>query len=395
MKISQKMTDLFEKYCNINTSFANGRHYAKVINLIKPLLEDSGFVTKEIKIPQKIAGGKNRINLIAELNKDSTLQTLIIYNHIDVVPADYKGAFKFHIKNNRAYARGAADHKGSTIAVLDSLMKIKREKLRFNLIFLLTTDEETHQLPQLEYLEKYLKIDPKNTLCFDPDTFAGGVTNSHLGLYQFTIKTFGKSVHSGMSHLGINAIKSLMSIYPTLEKIEQKYLSLNSDVQSFPKDGKTAKARSSFNINVIKGGLANCIVPDKAALTLDLRLTPEFNVAKEQKWIKNKLTNLFRNKNKKFEMTDGEICEGYVSQHHEIDKFESILKEVSGESGKYCVMGSTPVAHWTKKLKIPHFGLGVARYDSNVHGTNENCKLEDLATLSNVFSKYVHEENSN
>ncbi len=389
--VAKKTLTLLKKYCNLDTSRADGAEYSAVVDLLEPELQKSGFITERIEIPEQVARAKNRVNLLAELIRDPELPTLLIYNHIDVVPANYDGAFDLQIKNGRAYARGTADHKGSTVAVLDALSKIDRTKLRFNLKLILTTDEETDQLAQLEYLEKYLHINPKNTLCYDPDTFAGGITTAHLGLYQAVITVIGTSVHSGMSHMGENAIEQLMSLYPTFAKLSKQYSSIKSNAVTFPKDGKSDVVRSGFNCNVIAGGLAGNIIPDQVALTIDARFAPELDVEEEVAKIKKEVAAAAKKQNVQLSIQDGEQFEGHASAHPEIKKLENVLKSCTGESGQFCVPGSTPVAQWTKNLGIPHFGLGVARYESNMHGIDENCELSDIEALSTILRMYLTE----
>ncbi len=396
MQINPQLFDLFKQYAELDTSLSDGSTYATAINILEPTLESIGFKTQRLEIPETIAGKKHRVHLLARRIVDTTSPTLLIYNHMDVVPAPYKNGFTFRIEDGYVYVRGAADHKGSTIAVLDGLQKlfVKKAKLRFNLIFLLTTDEETSQLPQLEYLAQHLQIDPSNTFCFDPDTFAGGITTSHLGIFQCKVIAHGTSVHSGMSHLGVNAVESLLALWPSLEKIKHKYTSLKSSAISFPKDGTTEEVRSGLNANMISGGIATNVVPDYAELLLDVRLAPELDVETERSWVRKQLENATATSRANIEIVDGEVFEGYACSHPEIDRFESILHRISGESGQYCVMGSTPVASWTKQLGIQHFGLGVGRYDSNMHGVNERCSIADMEVVSSVLQAYLTQEKS-
>ncbi|MFZ1721022.1 MAG: M20 family metallopeptidase [Microgenomates group bacterium] len=387
--ISKKTLNLLKKYCNLDTSRADGAEYSAVLDLLEPELQKSGFATERIEIPEQVARAKNRVNLLAELFRDASLPTLLIYNHIDVVPANYEGAFELRVKNGRAYARGTADHKGSTVAVLEALSKIDRTKLRFNLKLILTTDEETDQLPQLEYLEKFLQIDPKDTLCFDPDTFAGGITTGHLGIYQAVITVIGKSVHCGMSHVGINAIEQLMSLQKTLSALSKKYTNTKSNAITFPKNGKAEVVRSSFNCTKVSGGLATNIIPDQVSLSIDVRFSPELDVQDEIAYIKKTLLDAARKQKVQLSILDGEQFEGHASSHSEIAQLEKILLSETGESGQYCVPGSSPVAQWTKNLGIPHFGVGVARYESNMHGVDESCLLSDIETLSKIVQKYL------
>ncbi len=392
MPLSPHITNLFSEYVALDTSRADGKHYGDVLDLLEPHLKKIGFTTTRVPIPETVAKAINRINLIAQLTVSKSAPTLLIYNHIDVVPANYPSAFKLTIKDGRAYGRGTSDHKGSTIAMLDALAKIDREKLRFNLLFLLTTDEETDQYAQLKYLEKYLEIDTTNTICFDPDTFAGGISVAHPGAWEFKITARGKAVHSAASHLGHNAIEALMALYPTLLYYKKTAEQQHSTIPSFPKDGKSQTVVSRCNINLVAGGSAANVIPDYAEMTIDTRFIPEMNVQEARKKLVATLATAFKKlapTGVQYAVEDIAVLEGYTSRHPEFDVLENILTEVSGESGQFSVMGSTPLAGWAKELGVPHFGLGVARYESNMHGVDENCTIQDIETLSTVFARFV------
>lgn len=391
MPIAPSVMKLFRQYAELDTSRSDGKYYAAVLDLFEPILQTIGCTTERLPIPESIAGAPNRTHLIARRISDPNLPTLIIYNHIDVVPATYENAFSYIQKNGYVYVRGAADHKGSTIAVIDALQQLHQSgtAVRFNLVFLLTTDEETSQLPQLEYLAQHLSLNPATTFCYDPDTFAGGITTAHLGIYQCKVIAHGKSVHSGMSHMGINAVESLLQLWPTISALKSKYTGLSSTAVSFPKNGASESVRSGANATMISGGSAANVIPDFAELQLDFRFAPELDVTAERAWIRTQLNKAIQNSQAEIEIVDGELFEGYACSHAEIDRLETTLTKVSGEHGQYCVQGSTPVASWAKQLGVPHFGLGVARYDSNMHGVNERCKIADMEVLSTVLQQYL------
>ncbi len=393
MPLSTSLLQLFANYIALDTSLADGKNYVVALDMLEPVLQRCGFSTTRIPIPVSIAHAENRINLIAKLTSPQPLApTLIMYNHMDVVPASYPDAYKLVIKNGDAYGRGTSDHKGSTIALLDAFTKIDASKLRFNIIFLLTTDEETEQYQQLKYLEKYLNFDQSSTIFFDPDTFAGGISVAHPGVWEFIISAKGKSSHSAASHLGHNAIETLLELFPLLQSYKKSAEQQHSAIPSFPQNGVSQQVVSRCNVNMISGGSAGNVVPDTAEMVVDTRFIPEMDVQIERKKLLKKLDQAFANlrtSGVQLAVTDLTILDGYCSYHEEFDVLEKHLRAVSGEGGQYSVMGSTPLAQWAKELGVPHFGLGVARYESNMHGIDEHCSLQDIEVLSEVIVRFV------
>ena len=126
--LSEKLLDLFKKYVELDTSLESGENYLAAVQLIEGFIEPLGFKTNIIEIPVSVAGAKNRFNLIAEKFISNDHQTMIIYNHIDTVPADYLNAYKFEIMDGKVFGRGAADQKGGTIAVLSALENLVGKK---------------------------------------------------------------------------------------------------------------------------------------------------------------------------------------------------------------------------------------------------------------------------
>ncbi len=80
---------------------------------------------------------------------DPALQTVLVYGHYDVQPADVadgwdQDPFELVIRDGYARARGAVDNKGQfLIHMLTVLEFFKQKKLKYNVIFFLEGDEET------------------------------------------------------------------------------------------------------------------------------------------------------------------------------------------------------------------------------------------------------------
>lgn len=375
----------FKKYLELNTSLESGENYLASVKLLEEKLSKLGFNCEIIKIPDSIEKRPSRYNLIAKKNFGNNLPTIVLYNHMDTVPADYPGAFKYREEKDKIYSRGACDMKGATFAVLSALEKIQSS--RFNIIFLGTTDEETFQKEQLNYLTKVLKL-PKKTLVFDPDTMAGGVTIANLGLLQFKLIIKGKSTHSAMSHLGINAVEKSAEVISYLAQIKKTYEKISSQLPTFETDGLN-NACNRINVNMISGGIAANVVPDKCTLTIDCRYIPELDVLKEKEKMFKSLKEFLEKKKIAYEITDIYTIEGYATRHKEVEVLEKIYHKLTGEKGQYAVMGSTEVSEWTKYLKLPHFGIGVIRNDNNIHGVNEFVYKKDIESLARAMISFL------
>lgn len=384
---SQRLSSLFEKYIRLNTSLPSGEHYPAAISLLRQFLIRCYFETETVEIPESVAGGKNRVHLVAKKFMSAKLPTILIYNHIDTVPATYPNAFKLVIKDGKAYGRGAADHKGSTIAVLDALEKLKKKKLRFNIIFLATTDEETDQSAQLAYITPRLNF-PKEASVLDPDTFAGGISVAHLGHLSIELMLKGKSSHSAMSHLGVNAIEQANSFIGFFLGIKKEFEKKHSKYPPFPFLGlKHVPARC--NVNMISGGIAQNVIPETCHITVDCRFIPEDNAAKEKNVLLKRIEEFAKKNSLEYEIKETHLIEGYYSDDQLGHELNAIYKKITGEGGMYCVTGSTPIAQWCKEHKFPHFGIGVVRKESNIHGTNEFAYLKDIENLSLTIQQFL------
>lgn len=390
LPFTPSIQSLFKTYIELDTSQPDGNYYPLTIRLLENFLKSINFTTEVIDIPDQIAKGSNRQHLIARRFINEELPTLLVYNHIDVVPATYPDAFTFQIKDGKVFGRGTSDHKGSTVAVLAALESLRDAALRFNIIFLATTDEETDQMAQLDFITPLLKL-PENTLLFDPDTMAGGISVAHLGISQLKITVSGKACHSAASHLGINAIEQAQILVKYLStEIKQQQESQQSAIPSFPSKSDTPVV-SRCNVNQIQGGTAANVIPDRCKITVDLRFIPEVSVSDETQKIVQQLKQYAVSTFVDVSIDVPVSFEGFVSHHPEFDRLESIHTQIEGVSGQYCVMGSTPAAHWAKQLGLPHFGLGVVRWENNIHGIDEFVYIKDMEILQNTFAELVRE----
>jgi len=371
---------------SIDTSIPSGVNYEKAIDYLQPLFKEVGFETERIYIPKEHAGGKERrVNLLCH-RREPGKPRLFFYSHIDVVPAEGWDAFTPRVESGKIYGRGAADMKGAIIALLLGLETLKGKPLNYDTSVMVTTDEETSQASQLRYLTPFLQP-TAGAYAFSLDSSFGYIGIANLGVLQMDIKVKGKSVHSGLSHLGENAVEKANLLVSALLDLKSKVIQRTSDVPVYPATGLT-RMQPRLNINKIEGGLEANIVPDQCLISLDRRLIPEENMDKVEEELVSTLSSV--------EGVDWEIERIFriptvpPCQDPIVDELARIVEEVTHQSGQFGEMGSGDLPYIvTSEWGGKEFGLGVIRPECNIHGKDEFVYQEDIEDLAKIISEFL------
>ena len=382
MDYAQILSDLIA----IDTSVPPGNNYEKAIDYLVPLFEKVGCTTEKIPIPsQEAEGREGRVNLICRRPAPGK-PSLIFYAHIDVVPAQGWPAFQPRIENGKIYGRGAADMKGAIPSLLGALEKCRDQKAKYDVSVIVTTDEELSQASQLRYLGKYLKP-ARGAIFFDLDTNFQFISIAGLGALQMEIRVKGKAVHSGLSNLGENAVEKAVPILNALLALKNKVVQRKSAVPVHPATGLTTMV-PRLNINMVKGGLKVNIIPDECLISIDRRLVPEEKIEDARQEIMDALSSV---PGVRWEIaSEFTIPSLPVDTDPLTDELAAILKQVTGEGGKYGEMGSGDLSsivvnEWGgRKL-----GLGVIRSESNIHGKDEFVYQKDMEDLAEIICRFM------
>jgi succinyl-diaminopimelate desuccinylase len=367
---------------SIDTTVPPGKNYAKAVNYLEPLFKSVGFETEMIKIPPENAENREgRVN-----RRYEGKPRLIFYAHIDVVPAQGWDAFSPRQEDDRIYGRGAADMKGAIPALLLALERVKTSHLKYDTTVMITTDEESSQASELRFISRYLQP-LRGAYFFNLDSNFGFVSIASLGALQMEISVKGKSVHSGLAHLGENAVENATYLLNALMDLKREVSQRKSRVKTYPDTG-LERMVARLNINMIQGGLKVNIIPDKCIISIDRRLIPEEKLEDARKEIFEALSRV---KGINWEITSETSiptippCDDQI-----VDKLSELLKEVTGKGGKFGEMGSGDlpnivVNEWGGK----DFGLGVIRTESNIHGINEFVYKKDIENLAEIIYRFI------
>ena len=98
------------------------------------------------------------------------------------------------------------------------------------------------------------------------------VTVGAAGAIRLDVRGIGKSCHSGMNYLGINAVEEMVPILNELLELKRKAEVRLSRIPTFPVPGcPFDKMTPMFNLTIIGGGTKENIVPGECRLTINRR----------------------------------------------------------------------------------------------------------------------------
>jgi len=377
--------EVLKNLLSIDTTVPPGLNYGKAVDYLEPLFKELGFNTHKVIIPAEHAEGRGgRVNLICH-RREKSKSRLIFYGHIDVVPAEGWDAFKPRVENGKVYGRGAADMKGSIVALLLAMESLKGKYLNYDVSVMITTDEEFSQASQLRYLAQYLQP-VSGAYVFNLDSSFGYVSIAGLGALHVDIKVKGRSVHSALSHLGDNAVEKANLLVKTLLELKCRVEHRKSNVPVHPNTG-LSWMEARLNINMIKGGIKVNIVPDECLVSVDRRLIPEENLEDARKELLDVMSSV---PGVNWELgrvftiptvppLDDSLVDGLVG----------IIRDTIGEGGKFGEMGSGDLPYIVAEWGGKEFGLGVIRPECNIHGTEEFVYLQDIEDLAKIIIRFL------
>ena len=201
------------------------------------VLRKNGFKVEKYPV------SKDRFNIVAKLGEPK----IYLSAHIDTV----KPYIKYSENKDYIFGRGSCDTKASVASMITAAIKAKMEKINnFGLIF--TVGEES----VLDGAKQIVKseLDMPFVIVGEPTSLE--IVNGHYGILVVEISTKGKAAHSSRPEKGVNAIDVLIEEVAKIKKMK-------------------VFSKTLMSLVMIKGGLADNIIPDKAKATFSFRISPK------------------------------------------------------------------------------------------------------------------------
>ncbi len=210
---------------------------------------------------------ENRFNLLISCEASPGAEWLLLESHLDTVAVEGMTvpAFTLTPRGDKLYARGACDTKGSGAAMLWALKTFAAGGGRprhAGVIF--SVDEETRMTGARAFAANSLRDFPRlrGIIVGEPTLLRPVV--AHNGALRWRSITRGVAAHSADPSKGRSAIAAML---PVVDALERKFIPLAT--RESPLTG-----RAAASINVIRGGTAVNIIPDRCEILCDRRLVP-------------------------------------------------------------------------------------------------------------------------
>ncbi len=274
------LVDVLRRIIAVDTSVPPGDSYAQLIDVVEPEFHKLGFSTERVTVPEdKVAEmpwelSGPRVNLVARLEVGE--ERASAYAHMDVVPADGEWThdpFGGERVDGKLYGRGTVDMKGS-IACFLGAVKVLHEMgapPHWSVDCLLCTDEELGVYPGARYLaeEGYFS---SHLIWLELGAMEPIVVVGAAGSVRVDLRAVGRSCHSGMNYLGVNAIEELVPVLDELLTLKREVEQRVSRIPTFPLPGAPSdKMTPMFNLALVRGGTKENIVPGECELTINRR----------------------------------------------------------------------------------------------------------------------------
>lgn len=382
-----EVLEIVRDLVKIPSHWAQEEREIPIANHLKDFFDSEGI---DVYLQEVIDG---RPNVIATLKGTGEGPSLMFNGHIDTVPPfGMKDPFKAILKGNRLYGRGAVDMKSGVGTMAYALVILKRLgiKLKGDVVFAGVIDEDAAGSAGTRHIVEH---GPKTdyAIVTEPTKFKPIV--AHKGMDDFEIVFKGKSVHSSVTHKGINAIYAAADFVNRVEKqLIPKYNNIKHPLLDPPTINVgliqgSAKANEPFLLG--ESETFSGIVPDLCRVYLDVRWTPNQTI--EQ--VKHDIEKLAEEVGK--ERTDVYVEVKYIprprpameiaSNNELVTTVQRNVQQITGhmptvggetfwaDSGLLCNLANIPTLM---------FGPGDI---STAHSDHEFIEVNDLASATKVY----------
>jgi succinyl-diaminopimelate desuccinylase len=325
---------------------------------------------------------KGKGNIVLKIGEAD--RSILICGHLDTVPLGDKKNWDYDPLGAESvggyiYGRGSADMKGGVAAILGSLKTLKnslKEKdLKYNIIFLGTSDEEVGLGGAIASLK--LGILKNCDFLIIPEPTGNKVGIAEKGVLWISVNSKGVSAHGSTPLKGVNAIEEMAKLFPYLHDI-------------VPKDQNDILGKSTLNIGVFKGGKSANVVPEEAVIHCDYRLVPPHQPSEFASAVEKEINKFARESPAKFTYEVKQTMSAIQTsiENPFVKKFIAKVNDHSVIGLDYGTDGAVLVENSPKELPFVIFGPGNPK---RIHVANERVKTLDVQAVEEIFTEFLFE----
>lgn len=237
-----------------------------LIDFIRDYLD--GFGVASTLIPGKEEGKSCLWATIGASDKSG----IALAGHTDVVPVDGQkwssDPFTLTERDDKLYARGAADMKGFIAAALAFVPEFLAANTGGCFHLALTCDEETDMSGAMRLTDALAAQEFKPEWIWIGEPTGLSIVNQHKGVSAYSTRITGKSGHSGQPGKGLNAIELGAHFMNIVMEAAQRKKEKPFSISRFDPPYTT------FNLGIVSGGTAENIIAENCELLWQVRTHP-------------------------------------------------------------------------------------------------------------------------
>ncbi|MDR1710226.1 MAG: M20 family metallopeptidase [Candidatus Accumulibacter sp.] len=324
-------------------------------------------------------------NVVAELKGSGGGKRVFFLGHHDTVEeGDPKlwtyPPFEAAVAQGRIWGRGTADEKGGLAACMAAVEKLLAEdrNIRGD-ILIVSSREETSDLSTrgiVKLLDRGIEAD----FCIVVEPTCLEIMLGHKGRAVIDIETHGKTAHSSVPEMGINAINHMARLLLELE--------------AMPLPDRPPLGRGTQSAGVIAGGVRPNIVPERCSVSIDRRIVGGESAASVEAEIRAVIDRLAA-KTPGFKATFS-IRPPYLPSYIDKDAYvvralSDVLREIDAPVRVGFMDGHTDGEWIVNDLGIPAVILGPGDM-RQAHATDEYVEIEQLGRAAEIYYRLLRKE---
>ena len=319
-----------------------------------------------------------RVNIVARLDNGPG-RTFAFNTHMDVVPVGdgwTSDPLVLREANGRLYGRGTCDCKGPLIAMVEAMRMLQAERSSWSgtLLGVFVADEEIAS----EGAKAYAATRPNIDFVVVGEPTCNTTYVAHKGSLRPLVRVHGVSSHSGMPHLGENAIYRAAQLIGMIEARHE------SDIRhrTHPLVGS-----ASLTVTRIMAGEADNVLPAACDLLVDRRMVP----GEDEEAVKTEIAELLKAAEEMgvraeiigYRATTGGATETPLSELIVQESLAACSKFGAGSPGPFGFQGGCDLVHFSgigaKGTIIGPGALAVA------HKPDEYVPTDELIASSLIY----------
>ena len=255
---------LIKKLVGFDTT--SSKSNLELIEFIEGYLNDRGI--NSILVFNK---EKTKANLYATIGSKE-LSGVMLSGHTDVVPVTGQNwhfdPFDVIQKDDALYGRGTADMKSFIAVVLGYVPQLVEAELKIPLHLAFSYDEEIGCVGVRRLLQMMEGMPIRPGMCIIGEPTSMQVVNAHKGKRAQRVTVTGLEAHSGLPHLGVNAVDFAAELVVYIRKLAKEMAEKGPYEEGFEVEYTT------LHTGKIQGGTALNIVPKLCTFDFEIRNIP-------------------------------------------------------------------------------------------------------------------------